>query len=155
MMGAQFQRPLDETDYLDSFQSGFRLGDSNETLLASFVNELWRVRQLMYLSWHLSVVFDIINHGILLDQLWSLGVRVMSWGHCFAVFFSFLVTDSRWCWCSWGVGIELCPRNVECFRFCPSSLIATWNYWERSYHGTGMLFAGLLFLRISPPLSLG
>lgn len=48
-------------DYLDTFQSGFRLGFSTETYLVT----------LMVLD--LSVAFDSINHSVLLSQLHGLG----------------------------------------------------------------------------------
>lgn len=52
---------LEEMDYLDTFQSSFKLGFSTETALVT----------LMVLD--LLVAFETINHSVLLSQLHGLG----------------------------------------------------------------------------------
>ncbi|KAF7251014.1 Sex comb on midleg-like protein 2 [Varanus komodoensis] len=69
---------LDETDYLDPFQSGFRLGCGTESALVALYNDLCREKDrgnasLLVLP-DLSAAFDTIDHGILLDRLAGLGV---------------------------------------------------------------------------------
>ncbi|KAF7246017.1 putative RNA-directed DNA polymerase from transposon BS [Varanus komodoensis] len=78
VVAGQLQALLDETDYLDPFQSGFRPGYSTESALVALYDDLCREKDrgsasLLALL-DLSVAFDTINHGILLDRLVGLGV---------------------------------------------------------------------------------
>lgn len=74
----QLMRTLKETDYLDPFQLGFRLGFSIETALVLLVDDLWQswdeggVAILVLLEF--SAAFKAIDHGILLSQLHRLGI---------------------------------------------------------------------------------
>ncbi|KAF7246401.1 Matrix metalloproteinase-16 [Varanus komodoensis] len=85
VVAGQLQALLDETDYLDPFQSGFRPGYSTESALVALYDDLCREKDrgsaslLVLLDF--SVAFDTINHGILLDRLAGLGVggTAMQW----------------------------------------------------------------------------
>ncbi|XP_058033112.1 alpha-N-acetylgalactosaminide alpha-2,6-sialyltransferase 3 isoform X1 [Ahaetulla prasina] len=91
----QLPRHLEETVYLDPFQSGFRPGYSTETALVALVDDLWRARDrgcssaLVLLD--LSVAFDTIDHGILLRRLEGLGVG----GTVYRWFSSYLSDQSQ------------------------------------------------------------
>ncbi|XP_058032614.1 uncharacterized protein LOC131195008 [Ahaetulla prasina] len=69
----QLPRYLDETVYLDPFQSGFQPGYSTETALVALVDDLWRTRgrgcSSVLVLLDLSTAFDTIDHGILLQWL--------------------------------------------------------------------------------------
>ncbi|KAF7234895.1 hypothetical protein EYD10_18221 [Varanus komodoensis] len=79
----QLQALLDETDYLDPFQSGFRLGYGTESDLVALYDDLRRKRErgsasvLVLLD--LSAAFNTIDHGIFLDRLAGLGVAGFPW----------------------------------------------------------------------------
>ncbi|XP_061490034.1 tRNA-splicing endonuclease subunit Sen15 isoform X1 [Rhineura floridana] len=85
----QLQTHLDETDYLDPYQSGFRTGHGTETALVALVDDMRRALDrgeftfLVLLD--LSAAFDTVDHGILLDRLESLGLggTVLRWFHSF------------------------------------------------------------------------
>ncbi|KAK9396605.1 RNA-directed DNA polymerase from mobile element jockey-like [Crotalus adamanteus] len=85
VVASQLLRSLDETNYLDPFQSGFRPGYSTETALVALTDDLWRARDRGYSSilvlLDLSAAFDTIDHGILLRRLGEVGVggTVLRW----------------------------------------------------------------------------
>ena len=78
MVAGQQQTLLDETDYLYPFQLGFRPGFGTETALVALYDDLcWErdggsVTLLILLD--LSVAFNTVDHGILLERLADLGV---------------------------------------------------------------------------------
>ncbi|KAF7235047.1 Vomeronasal type-2 receptor 26 [Varanus komodoensis] len=78
VVAGQLQALLDETDYLDPFQSGFRPGYSTESALVALYDDLCREKDRgsasLLLLLDLSAAFDTIDHGILLDRLAGLGV---------------------------------------------------------------------------------
>ncbi|KAF7254734.1 RNA-directed DNA polymerase from mobile element jockey [Varanus komodoensis] len=69
----QLQALLDETDYLDPFQSGFRPGYGTESALVALYDDLCREKDRgsasLLVLLDLSAAFNIIDHGILLDRL--------------------------------------------------------------------------------------
>ncbi|KAF7242518.1 LINE-1 retrotransposable element ORF2 protein [Varanus komodoensis] len=78
VVAGQLQALLDETNYLDPFQTGFRPGYGTESALVALYDDLCREKDrgsvsLLVLLDH-SVAFDTIDHGILLDRLAGLGV---------------------------------------------------------------------------------
>ncbi|XP_070800926.1 uncharacterized protein, partial [Pituophis catenifer annectens] len=85
VVAQQLPQYLDESAYLDPYQSGFRPGYSTETALVALVDDLWRARDrgcssvLVLLD--LSAAFDTIDHGIMLHRLEELGVggTVLQW----------------------------------------------------------------------------
>uniref|UniRef100_A0A8C6XR48 Reverse transcriptase domain-containing protein n=1 Tax=Naja naja TaxID=35670 RepID=A0A8C6XR48_NAJNA len=85
VVARQFPLFLEETDYLDPYQSGFRPGFSTETALVALLDDLWRARDRGFSSvlvlLDLSAAFDTIDHGILLRRLVGLGVggTVLRW----------------------------------------------------------------------------
>ncbi|KAF7240862.1 Receptor-type tyrosine-protein phosphatase T [Varanus komodoensis] len=78
VVAGQLQALLDETDYLDPFQSGLRPGYGTESALVALYDDLCRekdrgsVSLLVLLD--LLAAFDTIDHGILLDRPAGLGV---------------------------------------------------------------------------------
>ncbi|KAF7253476.1 RNA-directed DNA polymerase from mobile element jockey [Varanus komodoensis] len=85
VVAEQLQALLDETDYLDPFQSGFRPGYGTESALVTLYYDLCREKDRGSVSllvlMDLSADFDTIDHGILLDRLAGLGVggTVLRW----------------------------------------------------------------------------
>lgn len=69
-----FKGVLDETDYLDLFQTGFRPGFGTKTVLVGLMDDrrqgLDRGNASFLVLLDLSAAFDTINHGIL---TWGLG----------------------------------------------------------------------------------
>nr|GFC52549.1 hypothetical protein [Tanacetum cinerariifolium] len=89
VVASQLQRVLEEADYLDPFQSGFRPGFGTETALVALVDDLRRgldrgsASLLVLLD--LSAAFDTIDHGVLLGRLAGLGLggTVLRWFRSF------------------------------------------------------------------------
>ena len=77
---SQLQRFLEEVDYLDQFQSGFRFGCGTEIALVSLLDDLRQeldrgsVSLLVLLD--LSAAFNTINHGILPGHLSGMGLEL-------------------------------------------------------------------------------
>ena len=78
VVAGQLQALLDEMDFLDPFQSGFRPGFGTETALVALYDDLCRERDrgsvTLLILLDLSVAFNTIDHGVLLDRLAGLGV---------------------------------------------------------------------------------
>ncbi|KAF7254503.1 Beta-tectorin [Varanus komodoensis] len=78
VVAGQLQALLDETDYLDPFQSGFRPGYGTESALVALYDDLCREKDRgsasLLVLLDLSAAFDTIDHGILLHRLAGLGV---------------------------------------------------------------------------------
>ncbi|KAF7249630.1 putative RNA-directed DNA polymerase from transposon BS [Varanus komodoensis] len=89
VVAGQLQAPLDETDYLDSFQSGFRPRYGTESAFVALYDDLCRERDRgsasLLVLLDLSAAFDTIDHGILLDRLAGLGVggTALQWFHSY------------------------------------------------------------------------
>ncbi|KAF7248256.1 Transcription factor ETV6 [Varanus komodoensis] len=78
VVAGQLQARLDETDYLDPFQSSFRPRYGTESALVALYDDLCREKDSgsasLLVLLDLSAAFDTIDHGILLDRLAGLGV---------------------------------------------------------------------------------
>ena len=78
VVARQLQALLDETDFLDPFQSGFRPGFGTETALVALYDDLCQERDrgsvTLLIPLDLSVAFHTIAHGVLLDRQSGLGV---------------------------------------------------------------------------------
>lgn len=68
MINAQLQKPFDELDYLDLFQSG-----------QSFVDGSWRIQNGggALCLFNLLMAFKIIDHNILLDSLQGMELHAL------------------------------------------------------------------------------
>lgn len=139
-IGVQLQMALDETDYLDLFQSGFRLGYNTEVTLIAPVYDIWRalngIGAAILAFSNLSEALIIISHGILLNQHQGLGMgstvlwKFSSFLH--SLFQLVLIEEER---------SSLRHYNMGCFS-APVSLLFffnTWNQWLRSF--VGILFS--------------
>ncbi|KAF7253346.1 hypothetical protein EYD10_01268 [Varanus komodoensis] len=82
VVAGQLQAFLDETDYLDPFQSGFRPGYGAESALVALYDDLCRERDRgsasLLVLLDLSAAFHTIDHGIL-NRLAGLGVGGTAW----------------------------------------------------------------------------
>ncbi|KAF7249443.1 hypothetical protein EYD10_05220 [Varanus komodoensis] len=83
VVAGQLQALLDETDYLDPFQSGFRPGYGTESALVALYDDLCREKDMgsasLLVLLDLSVAFDTIDHGEAVAVLnWCLA-KVMGW----------------------------------------------------------------------------
>uniref|UniRef100_A0A803SNL8 Reverse transcriptase domain-containing protein n=1 Tax=Anolis carolinensis TaxID=28377 RepID=A0A803SNL8_ANOCA len=85
VVASQLQGFLDDINYLDQSQSGFRPGHGTETALVALVDDLRReldggsVTLLVLLD--ISAAFETIDHGLLLGRLSGMGLggTVLSW----------------------------------------------------------------------------
>uniref|UniRef100_A0A803TU59 Reverse transcriptase domain-containing protein n=1 Tax=Anolis carolinensis TaxID=28377 RepID=A0A803TU59_ANOCA len=87
VVASQLRGFLDDTDYLDPFQSGFRPGHGTEMALVALVDDLRREldRGSVSLMVFREAAFDTIDHGILLGQLSGMGLggTALQWLHSF------------------------------------------------------------------------
>lgn len=85
VVALQLQAFLEETDYLDPFQFGFRPGFGTETALVVLVDDLRQEidegSASLLILLDLSAAFDTIGHDILLGCLTELGIggTVLQW----------------------------------------------------------------------------
>ncbi|XP_061477607.1 uncharacterized protein LOC133381973, partial [Rhineura floridana] len=85
VVAKQLQTHLEEADYLDPFQSGFRTGHGTETALVALVDDMRRAldrgEHTFLILLDLSAAFDTVDHGILLSRLEGLGIggTVLQW----------------------------------------------------------------------------
>ncbi|KAF7251184.1 Brother of CDO [Varanus komodoensis] len=79
VVAGQLQVLLDETDYLDPFQSCFRPRYCTESALVTLYDDLCRGSASLLVLLDLSAAFTTIDHGILLDRLAGLGVGSTAW----------------------------------------------------------------------------
>ncbi|XP_053138881.1 uncharacterized protein LOC128339283, partial [Hemicordylus capensis] len=85
VVASQLQAVLEETDYLDPFQTGFRADYGVETALVGLMDDLQlamdRGSVTLLVLLDLSAAFDTIDHSILLERLRGLGVggTVFQW----------------------------------------------------------------------------
>ena len=77
-MAGQLQVLLDETDFLDPFQLGFRPGFGMETALVALYDDLSQERDrgsvTLLIPLDLSVAFNTIDLGVFLDRRVELGI---------------------------------------------------------------------------------
>ncbi|KAF7247075.1 putative RNA-directed DNA polymerase from transposon BS [Varanus komodoensis] len=89
VVAGQLQALLEETDYLDPFQSGFRPRYSTESALVALYDDLCREKDRgsasLLVLLDRSAAFDTIDHGILLDRLAGLevGGTALQWFHSY------------------------------------------------------------------------
>ncbi|KAF7236814.1 Extracellular calcium-sensing receptor [Varanus komodoensis] len=83
VVAGQLQALLDETDYLDPFQSGFRPGYGTESALVALYDDLcrekYRGNASLLVLLDLSAAFDTINHGEAVAVLNQCLAEVMGW----------------------------------------------------------------------------
>ncbi|KAF7246806.1 Chorion-specific transcription factor GCMa, partial [Varanus komodoensis] len=79
VVAGQLQALLDETDYLDPLQSGFRPGYGTESALVTLYDDLCREKDRGSASLDLSAAFDTIDHGEAVAVLNRCLVEVMGW----------------------------------------------------------------------------
>lgn len=100
---------MDEEDYLDLFQSGFRPGFGTQMALIRVMGDLrreWDGSSVSILALlDLSAAFDTIDHGIFLGQLQELGCG-SGWHH---VVLAFLLLQG-----SFSVGVDRRGRDPDC-----------------------------------------
>ena len=99
VVAEQLVSHLDSNNYLDKFQSAYRIGFSTETALLKVVNDaLVTVNSgnlVLLVLLDLSAAFDTINHNLLLERLTSIsGIKenALKW------FSSYLTTDHKLFW---------------------------------------------------------
>uniref|UniRef100_A0A803TYG3 Reverse transcriptase domain-containing protein n=1 Tax=Anolis carolinensis TaxID=28377 RepID=A0A803TYG3_ANOCA len=89
VVASELQGFLDDTDFLDPAESGFRPGHGTETTLVALVDdlrrELDRGSMSLLVLLDLSAAFDTVNHGILLGRLAGMGLEgtVLQWVYSF------------------------------------------------------------------------